>query len=327
MFANLGTDVLVFMGMVFVAVVLLASSVIVPTVGSEAQANRRMRRRLDSVLDAIDPGTYSLLREQYLKNLSPLERALDWIPGVQSLGNLMRQAGASTPSYWLVVWSVAAGLGGYFFASVLIKQTLVALALGVFAFCIPYLLVVRKRAKRLARFEEQLPEALDMMARALQAGHPFNETLKMVSEEMPDPIAGEFGQVFSDINYGLPIKTAFVSLLSRVPSISLNALVNAVLIQNESGGRIAEILMKIAEVIRSRFRLMRKVRSLSAEGRLSAWILGLLPFVLAVVISITTPDYLPMMIKDPLGIKLVYGAFGFLILGILWMRRIIRFKY
>lgn len=327
MLANLGTDVLVFMAMVFIAVVLLASSVIVPTVGTEAQAGRRMRRRLDSVLDAIDPGTHSLLREQYLKNLSPFERALEWIPGFESLGNLIRQAGLSTPSYWLVIWSVASGLGVYFLANILLKQVVVAIVLATVALFVPYLMVARKRANRLAKFEEQLPEALDMMARALQAGHPFNETLKMVSEEMQEPIAGEFGQVFSDISYGLPIKTAFVSLLSRVPSISLNVLVNAVLIQAESGGRIAEILMKIAAVIRSRFRLMRKVRSLSAEGRLSAWILALLPFVMAILISIASPDYLPMLIKDPLGIKLIYASFGFLILGILWMRKIIRFKY
>ena len=198
---------------------------------------------------------------------------------------------------------------------------------GIVSLSFPILWVLRKRAIRIGRFEEQLPEALDMMARALEAGHPFNETLKMVGEEMPNPISSEFARVFTDINYGLPAKTAFVGLLSRVPSVSLNTLVTAVLIQSESGGRLAEILHKISAVIRGRFKLQRKVKTLSAEGRLSAWILTLLPFVLTIVISITTPSYLPRMVNDPMGMNLVYTAFVLVICGILWMRKIIRFKY
>lgn len=324
---GLGVDASLFAGMVFIAVVLLLSSAIVPTVGSEAQASRRMKSRINRVLDSIDPGTATLLRNRYLSGLSPLERMLENVPGMTRLRNMVIQAGVDKPGYVYVLWgfTIAAIVLTlvYLFTGVL----WLAVVIAVVCFSFPFVYLARKRGTRLARFEEQLPEALDLMARALQAGHPFNETLKMVADEMPNPIAGEFSTVFTDISYGLPVKTAFVSLLGRVPSISLNTLVTAVLIQHESGGRIAEILMKIAAVIRGRFKLARRVKTLSAEGRMSAWVLTLLPFVLALVIAVTTPSYIPILTKDPLGVYIIGAAFTLVILGNFWIRKIIRFKY
>lgn len=327
MFDGLGADYRIFIGMVFVAVVLLLTSVIVPTVGSEAQTSRRMRDRLNRVLQSTDEESASILRDRYLGGMSPLERLFSRLPGMQNLRLLIMQAGLKMPAYMLVLNSL------FLFSLVFILLFLLSeniwLAIGVaFPFLfIPIMYVNIKSAKRMAAFEEQLPEALDMMARALQAGHPFNETLKMVGEEMKDPIGGEFMTAFVDINYGMQTKTAFLAMLSRVPSISLNTLITAVLIQQESGGKLAEILNKISAVIRSRFRLNRRVRTLSAEGRMSAWVLTLLPFALALVISITTPSYLAMMTKDPLGVYIIFGAFALVIVGNFWIRKIIRFKY
>jgi len=313
--------------MFVVACVLLASSVVGPAVGTEARTGKRIRRRISGVLRSIDADSFEQLGRRNQEQMTGLERAFDSFPGMSSFRQVIEQSGLTTKVHSVLLTSLllaGLALGLFFF---LTGNILLAAAIALIAATFPIVRVFRARAKRIGKFEEQLPEALDLMSRALMAGHPFNETLKMVSDEMSDPIAGEFERVFLDINYGIPLKTAFMGLLSRVPTISLNTLVIAILVQNESGGRIAEILQKISEVIRSRFRLNRKVRTLSAEGRMSAWILTLLPFVLALVISITTPSYLPKMLKDPTGINMVLVAFGLVILGILWMRKIIRFKF
>lgn len=322
-----GVQTIVFMAMVFIAVVLLASSMIVPTVGSQAQASRRLKRRIFSVLESIDESTASILRQRFYDDLSSLERALDVIPGMPNLRHTVEQSGVKTKAYKIVLYSISLALISIVGTFTIVDSILFSflIALGISA--IPIIWIYKKRNKRLALFEEQLPDALTMMARALQAGHPFNETIKMIGEEMSDPIASEFRQVFNDINYGLSTRAAFMALMTRVPSISVNTLVTAILIQTESGGRLSEIVNRIATVIRSRFKLSRKVRSLSAEGRLSAWVLTLLPFALALVISITTPSYLPVMFADPIGMKLIGASFFFVILGIIWMRKIIRFKY
>jgi tight adherence protein B len=324
---SLSMQTFVFMAMVVLAVVLLASSVIVPTVGSQAQASRRLKRRIFSVLESIDENTASILRQRFYEDLSPIERFLDVIPGMANFRQIVEQSGVDTKAYRIVVYSVVFALLTFVIASLVNDTVLFSLVLAACMASLPVIYMYRTRNRRLATFEEQLPDALTMMSRALQAGHPFNETIKMIGEEMSDPIAGEFRQVFNDINYGLSSKAAFMSLMTRVPSMSVNTLVIAILIQSESGGRLSEIVTKIAAVIRGRFKLNRKVRALSAEGRLSAWILTLLPFVLALVISITTPSYLPGMIDDPMGRKMIGVSFLFVILGIFWMRRIIRFKY
>ena len=316
-----------FMVMVFVAVVFLAASLILPTVGSRAQAARRLRRRIFSVLESMDESTASILRQRFNENLSPIERALDVVPGMPALRQAIEQSGVDTRVQSVVACALVAAAVAFVAVSPFVDNVVAPTVAALAASTLPVLHIHRRRAARLVRFEEQLPDALTMMARALQAGHPFNETIKMIGEEMADPIGGEFRQVFNDINYGSSSKAAFMSLMTRVPSMSVNTLVVAILIQSESGGRLSEIVSKISGVIRGRFKLDRKVRALSAEGRLSAWILSLLPFVLALVISVTTPSYLPSMLADPMGRQMVGVSLAFVALGILWMRRIIRFRY
>lgn len=312
--------------MVFIAIVLLASAMIVPTAGTAAQANRKMRQRMRQHLQLQDPGTASLLRAQYLGNLSPLERHIESLPFLQSLSRLVEQSGESTSvaktlSRSLFLAIVAASIV-FLYSKVILLSILAGLVLAF----LPIVLLIRKRAQRLVIFEEQLADSLGVMSRALKSGHPLTETFNLISEEMPDPIASEFGRVFSDLNYGMPLKAALQSLLVRIPSMSLHSFVTAVLIQSETGGGLAEILENVSDVIRSRFKLQRKIKTLSAEGRMSAWILAMVPFVLAGFISISSPDYLPVLFNDPLGQKIILGAFVMLILGILWIRRIIRFE-
>jgi tight adherence protein B len=186
--------------------------------------------------------------------------------------------------------------------------------------------IATKRKNRMALFEEQLPDAIETMTRALRAGHPFPAALKMIGDEFDDPIAGEFELTFGDINYGNDVRRAMLGLLSRIPTVTVMALVTAVLVQKESGGNLAEILERISAVIRGRFKLYRKIKTLSAEGRMSAWVLAMVPLGLFVVLMITTPDYLPSLVDDERGLKMIMASIVSATIGIYWIRNILRIE-
>jgi tight adherence protein B len=251
---------------------------------------------------------------------------MESLPGMAGLGQIIEQSGRIVPAYRVVVLSVLLGVGASITAWIFTRQlTFVAVGGGV-ATAIPFLQIMSLRRKRLVRFEEQLPDALDTMTRALKAGHPFNETLHLVGVELPDPIAKEFELTFNDLNYGNDPRMALLGLLERVPSVNVMAVVTSVLIQRESGGNLAEILEKISTLVRGRFRFQRRVRTLSAEGRFSGWILSLVPFVLTAALHLTSPDYLPMLLEDPNGQKLVTTAIVLMAIGLFWMRQVIRIR-
>ena len=317
----------IFTLMVFISILFFASAFILPSAGADAQSAKRLRKRISTVLNGSEEaGVQSLLREKYLRKLSPFERRIERLPGMEYLAYIIDQSGKQIPAYRLVLFALTLTIAVPLIFNWLQFNMFICTGVAFFAAMSPFGYILLQRNRRIARFESQLPDALDMMSRALQAGHPFNETLKLVGEEMNEPIASEFNQVFSDMNFGVPMKTAFLSLLERVPSVSLNALITAILIQHESGGRMAEIMDKIAHVIRGRFKLQRTVKTLSAEGRMSAIVLIALPFVLAGVISLTEPSYLPRLTNDAFGMKLIYASLVFLLIGILWIRSIIRIK-
>jgi len=311
--------------MVFVSVALLVYSFAVPVFGAERQAARRLKKRLREIaLHEERQSAADMLREKYLRELSPLERWLEVLPGMERLALAIEQSGRQTPAYRVVLMALILGIGTGWLTFLFLRQPVLPMLAGAGVFVMPFFRISVQRSQRIARFEEQLPEALDVMVRALKAGHPFSGTLQLVSEEMDDPIAREFGIAFADINYGLDVKQAFMNLLERIPNMTLMTLVTAVVVQRETGGNLAETLSKISSVIRGRFRFGRKVKTLSAEGRLSAWILAMIPFLLFVVIMVTTPSYLPILLQEPAGLKIIGVSFFLQVVGILWIRRIIR---
>ena len=294
---------------------------------TDIRPRKRLLARLNTVAAANPHGTLaSLLREKYLNELSPLERSVETLPGMARLSRMIEQSGRSAPAYRIVLLSIALAVGAGVCGWAVSRLWHVALMFAAVAFALPYLKIARDRASRMAKFEEQLPDALDVIKRALKAGHPFNQALKLVAEDMDAPISREFDFVFSEINYGSDVRRAMLGLLERMPSVSVMALVTAVLVQKETGGNLAETLERITAVIRGRFKLYRRVRTLTAEGRLSAWILALVPLVLFVVIWITTPDYLPVLLKHPMGKNLITAAAAMGVVGILWIRNIIRIR-
>jgi tight adherence protein B len=317
----------IFLGLVFLAVFLLAQGTVVPVFGEGRKMRKRLQARLHQVSTASsEPALSSLLRAKYLKELSPLERSLESLPMMEALGRAIEQSGRQTRAYQVVslslVLMIALAIAGW----LMTRLPPVAIAAGLAGLVVPYLKVFQDRARRLAKFEEQMPEAIDVIKRALKAGHPFSQSLKLVAEDMDDPIAREFDLTFADVNYGNDVRRAMLGLLERVPSVTVMAFVTSVLVQKETGGNLAEILEQISSVIRGRFKFYRRVRTLSAEGRLSAWILSLVPLALFVVIWFTTPSYLPRLIEDPDGHALIFGAAGLTMVGILWIRRIIRIE-
>jgi tight adherence protein B len=315
-----------FIALIFLAVFLLVQGMVVPVFGEAKKTRKMLLARLGSVAGHGTGDFRSLLREKYLRELSPLERALETLPGMEKFAQLVEQSGSTTPAYRYFLASLALALTAGVLTWTLTRLPHWALLGAAGAFTLPYFKIINARAKRIAKFEEQLPDALDVTKRALKAGHPFTQALKLVAEDMEDPVAREFDLVFSEVNYGGDMRNALLGLMERVPSVSVMALVTAVLVQKETGGNLAETFERITAVIRGRFKLYRRIRTLSAEGRLSAWILACVPLVLVVAISFTSPDYLPVLFKDPMGKNLIAAAIVFGILGILWIRRIIRIQ-
>lgn len=319
------SDEVIFVGMIFIAVFLLVQSFMVPAFGENRQARKRLQKRLRTVADTPEQRErLERLKSQRYRERSALERAVSSIPGMARLERLIEQAGRETPAYRLVL----IGLALTVISGLLITQWLASPVVGegggLLMGALPFMSLLRDRARRLAKFEEQLPDALIIMSRALRAGHPFSDAMKLVAEEMPDPIGPEFRTTFMEINYGGDVRTALRGLLERIGSVTVMVFVTSVLIQKETGGNLAELMEGLASVIRDRFRFHRKLRTLSAEGRLAAWVLSLLPFGLAGVLSLVSPGFLPMLTENPMGRQMVMIAFVMIIIGIFWMRRIVR---
>ncbi|QQX85062.1 type II secretion system F family protein [Cupriavidus necator] len=314
--------------LLFVAVVLCVEGIYLWWNNAHGPAAKRIEARLRALSAGghVSAERLSILKKRMLSDTPLVQRWLMSVPRIGSLDRWLEQSGSS--------WSVAQ-LFGYCGLVVLCAVALVPLLpvpvpliLGgaALAGVLPVLHVIRQRHKRLKQMEAQLPDAVDMISRALRAGHAFSGALGMVGTEMKAPIGPEFRTTFDEINYGVALDEAMTNLAMRVPINDLRYFVIAVLIQRESGGNLAEILDTIGNLVRERLKLFDKIRVLSAEGRLSAWILGLLPFGTAALILVINPDFMRVLWEDPLGLRMVGGALFSMFMGVLWMRKIIRIR-
>ena len=248
------------------------------------------------------------------------------LPRGADLARYVNTSGTTRTVGQLIASTVLLGAIG-FAIPVLATKPLVFSVLGAMVLAaLPWFRLSRQRAARIRAFEKQIPEALDLMSRAMRAGHAFPTAVQMVGEEMADPIGQEFRTLFDETNYGMPQHEALVRLADRVPVADLGYFVVAVLIQRESGGNLAELLDNISSIVRARLKLLGSVRTLSAEGRLSAWILLALPFVTGALINIITPHFMAVLWTDPIGLRLVGAAMVAMALGVVWMRKIIQIR-
>lgn len=288
---------------------------------------RRIAKRL-RVMNAGGPGAerLSILKQRRYSDAAWLQGWLqDWrLAG--ALDRLLLQAGMKASVAQFLLWSLLALAAALLPPLCWNLPAAAALALPAGGLALPYLLLLRARRRRLHRIEQQLPEAADFLARALRAGHSFSNVLQMVGEELPEPIAREFKLAYEEINYGVPMNEALHNLATRVPLTDLRYLVIAVLIQRESGGNLAEILNSIGRIIRARLALLGQVRVMSAEGKMSAWVLGSLPVVMLLIMALVNPAYISVLWTDPTGLRLMWYAAGMIVLGVVWMRHTIRIR-
>jgi tight adherence protein B len=295
-------------------------------VGEALKINRRIKTL--SAGGAHGKEVLQLLRSEQLSSIPWLDRILTAFPRFHALDRLLQQSGVDlslmkfigiqlvlAASVLLVLWQV---FGTLFFVALLI-----ALVVG---FSIPYLFVTRKRMARHERFTQQLPDALDYLARSMRAGNPFLASLRSASRELPVPTGTEFGITFDEVNYGLELDDALYNLGDRSGSEEMRFFITAVLIQKTTGGNLADVLTRIAAVMRSRAILHRDVRILAAEMKLSANVLIALPFFVAAALAVVNPDYFPILFEHDIGLILIGGQLIFMLIGYIIIQRMINFR-
>ncbi len=317
-----------FVVFLFAAVILGVEGSYLWWVGKHGAAARRVARRLQVMSGS--PGRsgerISILKQRPYSRNPSFDRFLHRVKLAHRIDALLVQAGAAnTVGQFLAVSGAcmaAALLLSLAWPLPLPAHLLVAL-LGL---CLPWVLLRRARQRRLIRIEQQLPDAADFIARALRAGHSFSNVLQIVGNELAEPLSGEFRIAREEINYGVPMNEALHAMAARIPLTDLRYLIIAVLIQRESGGNLAEILGNISGIIRARLKLVAHVRVLSAEGRMSAVILTALPFAVLGVMMAANPGYVSMLWTEPQGQRMLWRSLFMLVVGIVWLRKIIRIR-
>ncbi|MBJ7309515.1 type II secretion system F family protein [Rugamonas sp. CCM 8940] len=317
-----------FVVLLFAAVILLVEGTWLWWSASHGGGARRIAKRLRLMSARGEGGAdrVSILKQRRYSTNPWLEARLRRLPQLALLDRLLLQAGGRWSVAQLLAWSAGLLLAGLVLPPLWQPPLALLLAAPPLGAALPYLLLLRLRRARLHRLERQLPETADFLGRALRAGHSFSNVLQMVADELTEPIAGEFRATYEEINYGVPMNEALQNLALRIPLTDLRYLVIAVLIQRESGGNLAEVLGNISRLIRERLKLQAQVHVMSAEGRLSAWILVLLPLVVMLVMSVTNYAYISVLWTDPAGATLLWYAAGGMAIGIVWMRHVIRIR-
>jgi tight adherence protein B len=248
------------------------------------------------------------------------------IPAFEDAHLMIEQAGSTmTLARFLVIsagLAVALGLG-VLVLTLMWPASIIAAAVGGLA---PYIVLRRKRSRRFYRFEEQLPDAIDMLGRAIRAGHPLSSGLKMVADEAKEPVAGEFRRTHEEHRFGLAFEDAMLAMADRVGIVDVRILVTAILIQREVGGNLAEVLDNLASVIRARFTIRRQLRVYTAQGRFSGYVLAVLPIAVGTAIYSLNPSYTMLLFTDPMGKLMTITAVIFQIIGFLWIRKIVNIE-
>ena len=317
--------VLVFSGVFVVCVLLLFASG-----AAVSKETKQTMTNLESVLAAHpsasrDP-VVNLRKDELLSAIPWINRWLLKIEFAPYLRGVLYQANLKWTAGVLLLMSGICFLVPTYLVYLRSGALILSLLVGVLLGFAPFMFVLQKRKRRFAQFEQDLPEALDLMVSSLRAGNSLVSALRLVAYESPDPIGSEFRICFDEQNYGLELRTAMENLITRIPLQDLRIVVTAVLIQKESGGNLAEVLDKASYLIRERFRLRRQVRVHTAQGRLTGWILTLLPLVLGLGLYTISPETVSVLWTRPIGVKLLYAAAGMTATGALIIRKIVNME-
>ena len=310
------------------ALFLVLGAYLLATHGTDAKRARLQQRLSEALLHSAHTEDIEvvLARSELMSEIPWLNRSLIRVQAAFKLKRMLDQADLHITPSRLVMFSGMAGMLAALAAAVVSISILLILAAALAAAAIPFIHVWWMRKKRFDRFLEHLPDALDLMSRALSAGHGFAEAMHMVSAEMPEPIATEFRKTYEEQNLGLSLKLALENLVDRIPLLDLRMCITAVLIQRETGGNLAEILEKVAYTIRERFRIMGDLKTLTTSSRMSAWLLCGLPIGVTLVITAMNPEYMAILWNDQRGHYLIATALFLQLTGMLIVRKILRIK-
>lgn len=316
----------------FAFLVLFLLVVLSATLGLRFFDSRRKKQvtaMLQTVAGDPVPQVSNLLIEPEDQAGSPMERLLGKFNFFKKVEERIQQAGLDwTPGKLFLIMACMAACGALIGArfGILVDAKITSLALAGALGCMPYLLLLRKRTKRMAAFEAQFPEALEFLARSMRAGHAFTISLEMLGEELSEPLGQEFRTLFNEQNLGAPLELALRNMKMRIPLLDVRFFTSSVMLQKQTGGNLSEILSRLSDVIRERFRLKGHVKAASAHGRLTAMILMALPIVTALALLIVAPGYLRGMAEDSDGKWLIGGSIAAQFLGNFFIRRIINIK-
>lgn len=267
-----------------------------------------------------------ILKRETLSDVPWLNRALTNLQPASKVRKLISDAGMTWSVGRLISGSLVAAVAVYLLGRLVSSNNIIIYLLTIVTLTAPYVFLVIKRGKRLEKFSTQMPDAMDLISRALRAGHSLTAAMDLVAQEIPAPLGPEFRRVFDEQNLGLPQREALLNLADRVPLGDVQFLVASILIQRESGGNLVEVLDKTASVLRDRIRLHRQIRVFTAQGRLTGWILSLLPVIMFFLLSAVNPHYMSNLTSEPLGQKAMMAGGVLMVLGALVIRKIIRIK-
>jgi len=309
---------------IFIILVIVVELFIYAYKNMRSPNRAKIRKRLRKTVYTQDDGDGTdILRKRVLSEIPFLNQLLLKTPGILKLDNLISQANAKYPIGFFILLALFLSVVGFLVGALIIKNRMLAVLLVFILGTFPFLYLLILKRKRTEKFKRQLPEALDLMSRALRAGHAFTNGLKLAADEFDDPLGPEFSEVLDEINFGVSVPDALRNLAKRIDCHEIKYFVVGVILQRETGGNLAELMGILAFLIREKFKFQGKVRTLSAEGRLSAFILVLLPFLIAGWLRFSNPKYLAPLLMDPIGRILLIGAGLLMVIGIFVMKKIV----
>jgi tight adherence protein B len=268
----------------------------------------------------------ALLRDEQLSQIPALDNLLRRSTRVSDIQKMLAQGGMSTRAGNFLGMSAAAGVVVTFVAYALSRRVEIAWVGMLLGFVLPYAYASYRRTKRFEKFEELFPEAIDTLARAVRAGHAFTTALEMISDEVAEPVAGEFRQLYEEQKFGMPVRDALLNLTERMPLVDVKFFVTAVMLQRETGGNLAEILDNLSYVIRERFKIQRQVRVYTAQGRLTMALLMGMPPIIVTVMLVVNPAFIRPLFSDPIGHGLLVAGITLQTVGYFVIRKIIRIQ-
>jgi len=290
---------------------------------------QRLNARLEEVTSLDSPkddNPADLVKDKREGPLPALDRLATATKRGSAIAAWVEQSGVNISMSALLLAALACASVLGFIVAAAMRMSVGWLVGGALGFSIPFIFLRVKRTKRLRKFEEEFPEALDLMARALKAGHAFATGLKMVADEMSEPIGPEFRKTFDEQNFGLPLKDALTNLTVRIPILDVRFFSTAVLIQRETGGNLSEILENLGHVVRERFKILRQVRVYTAHGRLTGYVLLALPVFLAIALSFINPEHMQLLFREHMGHLMLMATVVMQTIGYFWIRQVVKIE-